>query len=335
MAQARQPGAFRLVWAALLPVALLVLASASAPARAQQGRIEGRILGAGSGVALAEAKVVLVQFKLDAKGVPQGTPIQIRNADKQGAYAFSNIPIDRRAVYKLGTRIAGQVISSDSFTFPAGQSVVQLNLRVPSIVTSAEGLHIRQALLALEPYVGGLWVTEVVHMDNPTGNVIDASSQPLELSVPPDADSLDLLKQGKGDEPALNHSQLGPKLLIYGTLQPGVTSIAFRYRVAVRLGTLEMNKHYPQPVDQLTVLAPKGSLRIASDQLDARQPQEFEGVVYDTWAGTKVPAKGAIILRASGVPMRQEMLLLPAAGFFVLMGGVVAWYRLRRIRASP
>jgi hypothetical protein len=171
-------------------------------------------------------------------------------------------------------------------------------------------------------------VTEVVHVGNSTPNVIDAVNAPLELTLPPGASDLTMIRE---EQEAANHTHLGPKLLVYGRLQPGDTTIAFRYRVGALLGTAELEKRFPHPVEELVMLAPKGSLHLTSEQLSPRQPQELEGVTYDTWGGGRMPAERTVYVKANGIPVRQEVYLIPLAGFFAAMGGVLWWFLRRRL----
>lgn len=301
--------------------------AAGAAAGQVNGQVVGRIVGAAPKEA-AGAKVVLVKFTLDAQGVPQGAPIQMQDADSQGRYKFNQVPIDLRAVYKLGARVAGRLVASEPFTFPEGQRLVQLNLTVPGLVSDATGLYFKQALVAFEPTVGAVWVTEVMHVGNPTTNVIDAVNAPIELNVPEGASDLKMIRE---EQEAANHSHLGSKLLVYGRIQPGDTTIAFRYRLGAALGAVQVEKRYPHAVEEMLVLAPKGSLKLVSEQLSPRQPQQFEGVTYDTWGSQRMPADRTVLVKAQGIPIRQELFLIPLLGFFAAMGGMLWWFFRKRL----
>jgi hypothetical protein len=319
----------------LTVLALGVLAIlASAPAHGQvapTGTVSGRILGLKQGESVRGAKVVLVRFTLDANGQPKGAPVQMKDADANGSYVFENVPVDAHSVYQLGTRIDGNLIPSESFTFPDDHRTITLNLRVPEIVTDSTSVRIVQALIALEPQVGAVWVTDVVHLENPTKDVIEGVQTPLELSVPSDAQNVEVIHQ---DQQQGTHQQVGDKLLIFGNLQPGVTTIAVRYRMPVQLGNLTLAKIYPRPVAEMVVLAPAGLLKVSSDRLDARQRQTIEGQSYDVWGGANLAPQGVVRISASGVPMQQAWLLVPFGLFLVIMAAVVFWYVRKRLPAS-
>jgi hypothetical protein len=84
---------------------------------ANTGRVVGRIVGAGA-KEVSGAKVVLVQFKLDAQGVPQGAPIQSQDADSQGRYEFKQIPVEPQTVYKLARVSPGAWSRPSPLRFP-------------------------------------------------------------------------------------------------------------------------------------------------------------------------------------------------------------------------
>jgi hypothetical protein len=294
-------------------------------------RVVGRITGAAP-KEVAGAKVVLVRFKLDAQGVPQGAPVQTQAADAEGRYEFNQVPVDTHAVYKLGAAVANRVVSSEPFTFPEGKRLVQLDLHLPSLVSDPAGLRFKQALLALDPQVGAVWVTAVLHVGNPTPNVIDVANAPLELGLPEGASHLEMMRE---DQEGAEHTLLGAKLLVYGRIPPGDSTIAFRYRLGAALGSVSAETRYPFPVDELVVLAPRGSVRVASEQLSPGPPRQVEGASYDSWSGRALPAQQPVLLRAQGIPLRQELFLLPLLGFFAAMAGVVLWFVRGRMRREP
>ena len=316
------------LWTAAAVALLAALACHAASAWAEgEGRIAGKIAGATAAEA-AGAKVVLVQFKLDAQGAPQGAPIQTVEADAQGRFEFRQVPIDTRAVYKLGTRVSGRLVASEPFTFPEGKREVRLDIAVPPLTGSTEGLHFKQALLAIEPGLGAVWVTEVMHVGNPTGSVIDAVNHPLELSLAEDASELTVIRTDLEEE---THSQVGPKLLVYGRIQPGDSTIAFRYRLGAALGSVRLEKRWPHPVDDVLVVAPQGTMQLVSEQLSPQPVRKFEGVPYDAWGALALAAERSVVLKAQGIPVRQELYGIPVAGFFAVMGGVVWWFLRRRL----
>jgi hypothetical protein len=321
--------------AALLLAALLLAGTAgaqSAPkAEAVRGRVMGTIQGAPEGVNLAGTRVVLVQFRISDEGQPKGQPIRSETVGADGKYAFTDVPIEPRTVYQVGATVGSQVVGSQPFTFPAGEREVLLDLHYPRLVTDSSAVRIEQGLIAVEPRRGALLVTEVLHLINPGENVIEGVQRPLELSLPAAADKLEFLRE---IEESNGHERLGGKLLIYGNLEPGRTTVAFRYRLPVWLGSVELSKQYPHGVARLSVLSPEGSLRLHDERFTPQGTQTLGDAQYDSWVATDIPARQRISVHLSGVPVRQEIYLIPTAGFAVLMAGVVVWFLRRRLRGA-
>jgi hypothetical protein len=300
----------------------------AAPAAVAMGSITGRIEGAPEGTALAGTRVVLVQFRLDEQGVPQGEPIQAQPADAEGRYAFADVPIQARSVYQIGASVAGRTVSSRPFTFPPDQREVLLNLRVPHLVRDAGAVRIDEGLIAVEPRRGAVWVTEVLHLDNASPDVVEGVERPLLLGIPPQAEALELLRGIRATD---THERLGGTLLVYGNLPPGRTTVAFRYRLPVWLGEVALDKRYPHPVGTLSVLSPQGNLRLAGSHFAPQEAQEIEGTRYDAWGLLDLDAGEAVRVRLRGVPVRQEVYLIPLGGFFVVMASVLLWFLRRRL----
>lgn len=318
-----------------LPAALAcLLLLSTTPAAAEQavlGRITGRILAAPDGTNFSAIKVVLVQFGLDAKGVPQGSSLQTIMVDSDGSYAFDDVPIDPQTVYQIGARLNDTMLGSEAFTFPKGERKVMMNLRVPGLLTDPSRLRIDEGLIVVEPRSGAVWITEVLHLVNPTGEVIEGVTRPLELTVPREAEALEMLQQVRqGDDP----ERLGAKLLVYGNLPPGRTTVAFRYRLPVALGEVALEKRYPHPIGVLSVLAPLGNLELDSGAFERQEAQEIEGRRYDAWAARDIEARTRIHVRLTGVPTRQKVYLYPLAGFFLLMAGIVTWFVRKRLAGA-
>lgn len=319
-----------LLLAAGLPAAPTA-AFAQAQAQPERGNVTGRITGAPEGATLAGTRVVLLQFRLTPEGQPEGNPIQTRETAADGSFAFSEVPIEERTVYQIGATVEGQVVGSEPFTFPAGQRDVQLNLQYPRVTGDNSGVRIMEGLIAVEPRRGGVWVTEVLHLVNGGQDTVEGVRRPLELNVPSGAEDLEVIREIQQQE---GHERLGSTLLFYGNLEPGRTTVAFRYKLDVWLGKMGLEKRYPLPVGTLSVLSPEGTLRLHGERFAPQEQQQIDGTPFDAWAATGLNPGEPVTLRFSGVPVRQEVYLVPLAGFFLVMGAVVIWFLRRRLPAD-
>ncbi len=321
------------VAAAVLALLLCLLPGLSASAAAQEaphGRVSGTIEDVPQGVPLAGSRVVLIRFKLDDKGVPRGQPVRNGTTDAAGKFRFDDVPIEPQTLYQVGATVGEQVVGSQPFTFPAGKRNVVLTLHYPRLVTDSSAVRIEEGLIAVEPRRGAVWVTEVLHLLNSSQNIVEGVQRPLELNLPSGAENLEFVRELQDRN---GHERLGSKLLIYGNLEPGNSTVAYRYRLPVWLGTVELRKTYPHAVKTLSVLTPEGDLRLLGRQFEAKPMQTIDGNRYSAWAATDLPAGQSIAVRMSGVPIRQEIYLIPTGGFAVLMVGVVVWFLRRRLRA--
>ena len=333
------------IFPVLLLFALPILAGISAAAEeAGTGSVSGRIIagdeaGAVGGLQVGGVTVVLLRFTLDDSGKPQGGPISRQLAAEDGSYEFTGVTIEPGAAYQLGTRVGGRLASSAVFTFPEGGGVVRQDLTVSGEVQedltvsgeareTLEGLHFRQVVVGLEPGRGEVMVTEVLHIENPSQRVVAVERPPLEIPIPAAAENLEMIRF---NHPRAAHERVGGRLMITGNLVPGTTTIAYRYFLPAWLGKAVFRKRYPLPVAELLVLSPSHNLKISGDGLAAVEDQTIEEIVYRAWGRSGIPAETAFRVTATGFPIRQEILLLPALGFFVVMAGVVGWFFRKRL----
>ena len=326
-AERTAPAALRHLCHGILLAVLLSAATASAQ---QQGTVSGRIIGGPAKGTLEGATVVLMRFGANAQGKPEGGPIARQPAGANGSFTFRDVPIDLKARYQLGTRVDGRLVGSDRFTFSAGVFQKKVNITIPELVEERSALSIGQALYVVEPRIGKVWVTEVLHFQNRSRNLISTGDTPLELPLPPGAKEMQVismeLQQG-------NHEHIGAKLLILGQFRPGNSTIAFRYSLDATLGEFDMEKRYALPAANVLVLAERDRLEVGSDFLKPGASRKIDNTTYDVWSGADFAAGAPISFTVSGVPVAQWIYLFPAAVFFAVMAVVVLWFMRNRLGA--
>ncbi|MCZ6843806.1 MAG: hypothetical protein O7G32_13370 [SAR324 cluster bacterium] len=318
---------------ALAGLTVLALLCAWGPAQAQQqGRVTGRLTGDPAKGSLEGATVVLLRFGAKADGKPSGGPVGRIVAGKDGSFAFENVPIDRKAMYQLGTRVDGGLIASKPFRFPPGKIEVRMDLPIPSLVSGFDGLRISQVLLVLEARVGTLWVTEILHLENPTTNIMSGSENPLELQLSPHAQDLEMIQMELQEG---SHERVGGKLLLFGKARPGTTSVIFRYTLSTLLGSVRIEKSYALPVKEALLMVPVNEMEVSAKLLRPRGTRKIKDQTYSTWSAAELPPSAALRISVSGIPIRQWIFLIPLAGFLAVMAGVVLWFLRKRLgRAS-
>ncbi|MBF0353262.1 MAG: carboxypeptidase regulatory-like domain-containing protein [SAR324 cluster bacterium] len=82
------------------------------------------------GAPVPDVQVVLLKFTPNAQGEMQTKGPVGRVAAPQGEYLFENLPVEEHARYRLGTRVNGELMSSDIFILDGTQSTVEMNLPV-------------------------------------------------------------------------------------------------------------------------------------------------------------------------------------------------------------
>jgi len=296
------------------------------------GQVTGRIIGNPEKGSLKGASVVLLRFQLDASGKPQGGPVGRVQAGEGGTYAFSKVPIDRKAVYRIGTRIDGNLISSNVFSFPADTNKVVMDVVIPEVTQDLSVLTMTQALLAIEPRQGGVFVTEVLHLSNPAPNILDATKEPFQLSIPADSAHFEMLSQGSED---IRHEQIGSKLMVFSQFRPGENTLAFRYLLPTSFGSLTLRKSYPVNTTTVMVLSPSGGLEVGGAGLIPGAQRDLDGTKFNVWTTPPLPAGNDLTLGIDGIPVSQWIFLIFMSAIPVFLSGVVIWFVMVRLKRKP
>ena len=310
----------------LLTLLFALGASAQSPEQ-KTGMVRGSILGAPEGTDFKGVQVVLLRYQLDETGKPKSQQVGMVPAGPAGEYQFDQVEILSMSVYQLGTRFQGQMLGSDTFTFPGEGNEVLMNLQIPRLSSDDSGVKLDEAIFFMEPRRGQLWITEVLHLINPTKNMIEGVQRPLEVMLPKGVSDLEMLREVQGGE----HKRVGRKLLLYGNLAPGRNVVAFRYTVSAALGTLSLEKTYPYATGILTLLSPEGSLVVNGNLINPQEQKTIQNVRYDAWLAKDIEPEARLDISISGIPPRQYYLLYLLIGFVAAMIGVLFWFHRKRL----
>lgn len=294
----------------------------------ERGAISGSITGTEPGTDFSEVRVVLLKYKMDAEGKTKADQVGMIPVNGKGEYAFEDIIMDPKAVYQLGTRFKGQMMGSKTFAFPKGENRMVMNLAIPKLSQDNSQIRVKESILIAEPRRGVLWVTEVLYVLNASQNIVDTTSNPMEVILPRGAKELNILRN---DLQNGEHKRAGNKLLVYGHLQPAINTLAFRYSLPAPLGTINLVKHYPYPTDVLRLLSPQGQLVLSGDALTEKGTQTLQEDVFDAWEATMLDPGVPLVVSISGVPANQYFFLFPLLGFVVVMAGLLIWFFRKRL----
>lgn len=299
-----------------------------------QGTVKGRLKGDPSKGSLKGATVMLFQYSLGKNGQPeQPKPIGRMTAGEKGVYEFKKVPIKARSLYQLGTRVDGRLVASRFFMFTKGKTLVEFDFPLPELVEDLTGLRLAQVLLAFDPGISAVWVTEVFHFVNTTKNTLATGEKPVNLPIPGGVEEFKILKMGlqKG-----KHTQIGGKVMVFGEFPPGQTTVAYRYRSQARLGHLNVEKKYPFPINQVLSLTPKNTLSVEGAEFKPMEEKNIDGTRYQASARGKLTADTPFSLSISGIRVHQGYFLVPLGVFLLGMIGIIFWFlRVRLKREIP
>ena len=313
-------------------IAITFLLLMALPAQGQEkGTITGKIEGNPSRGSLKGATVVLVEFTIGADKKPKSREVGRQLAGDGGSYTFRNIPLNRKAVYRLGSKVEGQSISTEIFTFPASQTSLTMNLSLPEVKRDVSGLTMDQVLLAFEPTQGSVVVTEVFHFRNGTQSVLDTAQSPIRLPIPTKAENINVLRQ---DLASGGHDRVGSNIMLHGQFKQGPSTFAFNYTLPSWFGGVTLSKSYPFPIREVLVLSPEGKLAISGNQIQSLGSRKVQTATYDSWGFSGNPPGTVFSVSVKGIPIPQQVLLLSLVGFFLVMSGVVIWFLRVRMRAE-
>lgn len=295
-------------------------------------RIEGQLTGAPQGARLEEAKVSLEKFTLDEQGRAQRSPVKAVQADSAGRYSITGFAVESKTLYRVTASLGSSSAGSKMFSIPPGQTALTVDLAFPRVAQDTSQMRIQEGVVVLEARRGALLITEIVHFSNPANQIVDTGRTPLEFSLPPGAEQLEMLRPRALDR---KHEQMGEKLLIFQNLPPGRSSVAFRYLLPAAWGGVTLSKRYPFAVKQVSLLTPSGGLNIDGARLKKNPDRTIDKVNYRIWTTSEIPAGGAVLISAAGVPIHQQLLLIWVGVFLALMAGLVAWFWRTRLPDVP
>ena len=326
----RLPAVFSLpLWAVLLLawVAIPTALAQSAPPPPKI-KIAGRIQGAPSGANIETARVVLIRFTLDARNRIQERKIEEVSPGKDGRFGFKPVTGVAKGMYRIIATLGDHRTGTKLFPLAKPGESKSFELRFPRLIEDRSALRIQEARIAFEPSSGGAFVTEVVLYNNPTKNIMEGVKTPLEVSIPAEAESLEMIYTANQKE---NHRREGSKVLVYSNLPPGRTTVAFRYRLAAGWGSISLEKRYGVPVANLFILSPEGMLTLRGEGFVRGEIRTFQKTRFDSRVRKGIGAGQSVTLTLSGLPIRQNVVLPWIGVFLAIMTGVVVWYWRNRL----
>ena len=257
-------------------------ASAGVPdVPAGPGRLVGTIQNPDAPTQVADVEVLLYALP------PGGTPgLRRTRSDAEGNFAFEGIANDTATAYLVGARYAGIPYPGERLSFAAGQTQVQVSVRVGEPTESAENIAVVESQIEVAWAGGRLGVAELIRFENRGDRTAFVAAArradvgPLfRATLPADADEFQIPLGIQPEGLVRDASELrfyGP---VYPSSWPGPLAreqgLAFQYTLPSHRGPATIEKVFPSGADRVVVITQPGGPQIeVSGAREETQPAE-------------------------------------------------------------
>ena len=305
----------------------LLLTGLAAHAASPQVTISGQVrMPEGMTAPEAGLAVVLLQYVLTEEGQVTTTGPQARiQSDSSGAFRFENVPRNLQAAYRIGTRVEGELHSSELFFLRPEQDQFVVDVVIPEVSTDTSRLAVAESSLVLEPEVGGLRVTEVLGIANKAAARVDTRKQPLMFQLPENAEVFRMLSDDSGSGFQLQ----GTRLEITRIFPREGAQVLFQYTLPARFGSVTLRKPISHALERVGVFTPSEGLTVRSEQLTFRGEQTISGTPFLSWRG-QASDETVLEVAVSGIPVDvRNYGWFGLALLVALAGAVMIFYKFR------
>ncbi len=273
------------------------------PAASPTVNVEGQVQADASAIPPEGLDVVLLKFVVDAQGNVNTTgPVARIKSDAQGNFRFEQVPREMRAAYRLGSRVNGELISSELFFMSPDRVTFQVNIEPPTTSTDTEKLDIEQTSLVFEGGIGLLQMTEVLSISNATKDRIDTSEKPLTVELPDGFENFRMLEAQEGTDYRLS----GNELSITRLFPPGGMQVLYQYQLPAFFGQATVVRPVKHSLELLSAFTSLDELTIQSDQLEYTGEQSMGGTQFRVWKG-KAGTSTAAELTVRGIAVQPQV----------------------------
>ncbi len=273
------------------------------PAASPTVTVEGQVQVDATAIPPGGLDVVLLKFVVDDQGNVNTTgPVARIKSDAQGQFRFADVPREMRAAYRLGSRINGELVSSELFFMSPDRVTFEVNIQPPTTSTDTAKLDIEQTSLVFEGGIGLLQMTEVLSISNPTQDRIDTSETPLVVELPDGFRSFRMLEAKEGEDYQLSGNQLS----ITRLFPPGGRQILYQYQLPALFGQATVVRPLKHSLELLSAFTALDDLTIQSDQLEYTGEQSMGGTQFRVWKG-KAGTATAAELTVSGIAVQAQV----------------------------
>ncbi len=305
-----------------------------------RGQVTGHIVARQSTQNMAGLRITLLRFVLDANtGQPQGKVVQIAQSTSSGQFAFKNIPLSKRSVWRVQVHWQGQVIRGPLFTLQQNALKVEQILHLPATHDASPTSNARpneafakpfvqESLLVLTPHLGALQATWVLHIQSPLP--VSLQGQPLVLGLPAALKHFEILHVSATD---LKHQRTGNRLVFSGVLPAGNTVIALQMRENIWFGATKWGLKHSLPVGLMSVLTPPNTLQVHAAGFAMAPPRQLEGRLYNLVIQRSLEANTRVNVRTHGIPQPLWLGYFPLPLLLIIPGWALSHLLRKRLRS--
>jgi hypothetical protein len=270
-----------------------------------------------------------VEFTIDGQ-------TRVVNTDVEGRALVADVRTG--ATVMALTVVDGERLESQSFTM--GGSGVRLALvatdpdaKPAPAIPAVKGTVVLgpESRVIIQLGEDGLAVFYLMDIVNGAESPVDIGG-PLIFELPKGARRGSIDPEASTKQASIN----GPRIIVTGPFQPGITHVQAGYELPYRGPTVRYEQVWPATLQQLVLLVEKhGELEIAASQIQGRGMMSGQDRTFINATGPAIQAGQALTLDISGLPHRtlwpRWIALAFASGFIVwgLWAGVAAPARRR------
>ena len=336
----------RVIYRRILVATLLgvMLIAAWQPVGAQdRGVIRGTVV---NGTADAAVPADLVVALVGRRG-PDALPTLATGANPDGTFTFTGLPTTADAAYFARTDYGGVSYTTDGIRF-AGKAEVEATLTIYDATGENPGISLQSvSRLMRHQTADAIAILDVIDVLVPGDQTfLPAASAtappPLRFAVPDGAFGLQPVSGFSSNELVIG----GPGFAVLTALRPGVTTIAYSYRLRLLDGAAAFDWLIGLPTGVVRLLSEQDVLVTSPDGLTPGEATSFAGIDVDRWEARDVAARTTFaievadtslpgVVRAIRTTTADRWALIAAGGGIVLTLIVAAQRRVWRARPAP
>ncbi len=325
-------------------VLVVLLNWAWQPVSAQdQGVIRGAVVNGTAGAAVpADLVVALV-----GRRGPDALPTLTTGANPDGTFTFTGLPTTADAAYFARIDYGGVSYTTDGIRFE-GRTEAETTLTIHEPTGQNPGISLQSvSRLMRHQTADAIAILDVIDVLVPGDRTfLPAASAtappPLRFAVPDGAFGLQPVSGFSSNELVIG----GPGFAVLAPLRPGVTTIAYSYRLRLLDGAAAFDWLIGLPTGVVRLLSEQDVLVTSPDGLTPGEATSFAGIAVDRWEARDVAARTTFaievadttlpgVVRAIRTTTADRWALMAAGGGIVLTLIVAVQRRVWRARPAP